>query len=57
MSLDDCLIRVLETNQNLQEFVLFLQNYFIVQVLLQILKEVSEFFINFYENDYLALKQ
>ena len=57
MSLDDCLIRVLETNQNLQEFVLFLQNYFIVQVLLQILKEVSEFFINFYDNDYLALKQ
>ena len=57
MSLDDCLIRVLETNQNLQEFVLFLQNYFIVQVLLQILKEVSEFFINFYDNDYMALKQ
>ena len=57
MSLDDCLIRVLETNQNLQEFVLCLQNYFIVQVLLQILKEVSEFFINFYDNDYLALKQ
>ncbi len=57
MSLDDCLIRVLETNQNLREFVLFLQNYFIVQVLLQILKEVSEFFINFYDNDYLALKQ